>query len=299
MDNNLTITVISRSCGIPTPTLRIWEKRYGAFSPTRDNSGQRLYSEEDLLRAKQIAVLLQRGYAISSVVHHSSEELRKLLDNDTNEFSSLVKKDEVKKLLGYVKEFHIEKLAEELQYLRVSTGAKGFIFNTVLPLMKEIGNLVALEKCSVTQEHIVSSLIRDQLSKITLPLSEFSSAKIALATPEGNLHELPIIIADILCRTNRVSTCYLGAAHPAQCLGEAVSALKCETIVMGALSSDKWNYEENIASYLGVLDKALKHKVKIILGGGWHLDFPKFKNISEVVIMSDFEELDKYLSHIF
>ena len=184
-----------------------------------------------------------------------------------------------------------------MQYQRMSIGAKDFIFKMVLPVMQETGLLVAKGKCSITQEHIVSSIVRDQLSKIALPNDGEKTEKVALATPEGNLHELAILIADVVCKVNRVPTNYLGAAHPADCLGQAVSALKCKTIVLGVTTSDKWDYEKNISGYLKALDKSLTTKVKVILGGGWEISFPKFKNISEIMFINNFEEFDEYLSH--
>lgn len=296
MEKNLTITVISKACGVSAPTLRIWEKRYQAFSPGRDEAGQRLYSEEDLLRAKIIVALLAKGHAISSVAKLSLGDLRSRLESGKEEFLKPLQKGETKKLLASLEKFDIDGLVTEMQYQRTSVGAKDFIFKIVLPVMQEVGEMVAKGKCSITQEHIVSSIVRDQLSKINLPNTGQHLNKFALATPEGNLHELAILIADVLCRINRVPTSYLGAAHPAQCLGEAVSALKCQTIVMGVISSDQWNYEKNMASYLLTLDKALKSKVKVILGGGRELDFPAFKNITEVKMINNFEEFDELLS---
>jgi methanogenic corrinoid protein MtbC1 len=161
--------------------------------------------------------------------------------------------------------------------------------------MQQIGVLVAKGKYSVTQEHIISTIIRDQLSQIYLPNLGEKDKEVALATPEGNLHELAIIIADILCRANRVSTRYLGAAHPAECLGEAINALRCNTIILGAVSSDRWDYSTKIIPYLSSIDKLLRHKVTVILGGGFELDFPHFKNIQKIIIMKSFEDFERYL----
>jgi len=148
---------------------------------------------------------------------------------------------------------------------------------------------------SITQEHIISTIVRDQLGQINLSNQGPKSDRIALATPEGNLHELPILIAEIICNANRVSTNYLGASHPAECLSEAVNALKCKTIVMGVISSSQWNYEKNIVRYLESMDKFLKNNVKIILGGGSEFDFPEFKNIENVKIVKSFEDFDRML----
>ena len=65
---------------------------------------------------------------------------------------------------------------------------------------------------------------------------------------------------------------------------------------MGVTSSAQWNYEENIVPYLESMDKYLKNKVKIILGGGRRIDFPDFKNIENVKVVKSFEDFDKMLA---
>jgi methanogenic corrinoid protein MtbC1 len=192
--------------------------------------------------------------------------------------------------------FNIDSVASEMQHLRMIVGAKEFIFEIVLPVMHEIERMVIKKKYSVTQEHIISTIVRFQLGQINLTNVGPKIDRFALATPEGNMHELSILIADIICHVNRISTCYLGAAHPAVCLSEAVNALKCKTIVMGVISSAQWNYEENIVPYLESMDKYLKNKVKIILGGGRKIDFPDFKNIENVKVVKSFEDFDKMLA---
>ena len=117
-----------------------------------------------------------------------------------------------------------------------------------------------------------------------------------MATPEGNIHELPILIADIICHVNGVSTCYLGASHPAVCLSEAVNVLKCKTVVLGVNSTDRWDFEKNIVAYLKSMDKYLKNKVIIILGGGIEVNLPDFKFIENVRVIRRFEEFDIMLT---
>lgn len=296
MKKTLSITVISKVCGVSAPTLRVWEKRYNAFSPGRDDAGQRLYSDDDLVRAKLLVALIDRGFSISSIVNLKTAELHERLESGKVDATSLQSRVYIKKLIRCLEKFDIEAMADEMQFQRMSVGAKEFIFNISLPIMRETGELVSRGKLSVTQEHIVSTIVREQLSKISIPNSSQNTEKFALATPEGNLHELSIIIADILCKLNRTPTSYLGAAHPADCLGQAVSALKCQTIVMGVISSEHWDYEDRMIPYLKALDKSLTSKVKIILGGGWQLDFPKFKNIQNITIINNFEDFDEMLS---
>ena len=302
MKNSIGIKVISVACGIVPHTIRTWENRYQVFTPDRSSGGQRLYSENDLQRAKLISVLLGRGYTISKIAKNSKAELQELVDistqtnEDTSQGDSLTIIS-IRKLFTALSEYKIDHVVQEIEHLRMNTSAKDFIFEVVLPVMQNIGLMVAKGKYTVTQEHIVSTIIRDQLGQINLPNLGEKSERIALATPDGNLHELSIIIADIICRANRISTSYLGSSHPPECLSQAVNALNCNTIIMGVVTSDKWNYEENMIPYLMQMDKYLDHPVKIILGGAGQLSFPCFENIKEIQIIEDFVAFDKGLNN--
>ncbi|WP_372652232.1 MerR family transcriptional regulator [Halobacteriovorax sp.] len=297
MKNSVGIKVLSKACGVLPHSIRTWEKRYQAFTPERTEGGQRLYSFEDLERATLIGDLLNQGHAISKVGMLSLEELTTLSEasGDVKEDSSYWTDVSISKLFEHLSKYAIDEVVSELQHLRMNCGAKEFIFKVVLPVMQEIGMKVSKGDFSVTQEHIVSTIIRDQLAQLALPNFLDSNNRVALATPDGNLHELSILIADIICRSNRVSTSYLGASHPAVCLGEAVNALKINTIIMGVVSSDKWDYEKNMVHYLSELDKHLTIETTVILGGGWDLDFPRFKKIKEVRVIKDFQTFDKLI----
>ena len=97
---------------------------------------------------------------------------------------------------------------------------------------------------------------------------------------------------------NRISTFYLGAGHPAVCLSEAVNELKSKTIILGVVSSDKWDYENNIIPFLKLMDKNLRHKLKIILGGGKRVNFPEFKHIEDIVLVKSLQDFDTMLTRI-
>jgi MerR family transcriptional regulator, light-induced transcriptional regulator len=302
MDKKYAIKVISSGCGIMPHTLRIWEKRYQVFEPERSEGGQRLYSESDLMKAKLLSKLLEHGHSISSIASFSLEELEVMVTSFTEHArgqKQLINSVNSKKLISCIQNYQLERASEELQFLRMSVGTKEFLFQVVIPTMQKVGLMVADGKYSVTQEHIVSTIIRDQLGQIFLPNLGNNENKVCLATPDGNLHELAIIIADIISRTNRVPTHYLGASHPAEGLAEAMNLLKCKFLVLGVLSSDQWNYEKKIISYLKKIDSYLTGPITVLMGGGYSLDFPKYKNIKSIKILESFESYDKYLMEKF
>lgn len=272
------------------------------FTPGRDETGKRIYSESDLKKAILLAALVGHGHSISSLANTKMSELEKLASSiETSEINKNQNAGEVnlKKLLSFLDSYEIELVSKELQYLRQSIGTKDFILNTILPMMREIGLKVSQNKYTVTQEHIMSTIVRDQLSQINLPSLNIKNTEISIATPEGNLHELAITIANILCRSHKFSTRYLGAAHPADCLAEAINILKTPLLVLGVVSSDSWDYSKEIIPYLTDIDKHLTVDIEVILGGGYELEFPKYKKIKVVKIMPTFDDFDKYLENLF
>ena len=301
MNNTYNISFISNACGVKPHTIRTWEKRYNTFSPDRTEGGQRIYSEDDLTKGRLIVSLLEQGYSISRLAGKSLQDLQALIFDEKIESlqsNKMLTSVGIKKLLTHLSNFDLSQISSEMVRLRLSIGAKEFIFKVLIPIIQAVGRMYLDGKYSVTQEHIISTIIRYQLSQINLPDSENSTNSIILATPEGNLHELPILIADILCQLNRISTYYLGASHPAVCLSEAVNELKSKTIVLGVVSSDKWDYEKNIISFLKLMDKNLTLKLKVILGGGWRLNFPEFNNIEDILLVNGFEDFDYVLTKI-
>jgi DNA-binding transcriptional MerR regulator len=300
MEAKYTIKVISDSCGILPHTLRVWEQRYGVFDPERSDGGQRLYRDEDLKKAKLLAYLIGQGHTISKLAGYSVtelEEMKEVFKGDRPEAQKSEKgRHYTRSLIAHVNKYNLRGMTEELQFMRLSMSAKDFIFKVVLPFLREIGLLVAQGELTVTQEHIVSTLLRDQLSQINLPNIGIKSKEMAFATPEGNQHELSIVIGEILCRSCRVPTRYLGPAHPADCLAEAMNAMKSPSLVLGVVTSDSWDYDKEIEPFLLELDSKLKYSLDIYLGGGLEKSFPKFKKINKVHLLATFEELESLLT---
>ncbi len=310
MRDGITIKVISDACGILPQTLRAWEKRYQAFSPKRSESGQRLYSQKDLKKAMALSSLIKRGFTISQIAGHSNQELHKLLE-ETNVVvegqGSTVQRDLPElynSIVSLISDFKFDELNRELQSQRTLMSVRDFIFELCIPVIRLVGDAVIEGRFSVTQEHIVSTLIRGQLGELKSPIDLFvksqgSVHRYALATPEGNNHELSIIIADLICGVNRRLTNYLGVAHPADSLAQAISALKCDRVILGTIHSELWQYDKEIIPYLSKMDENLEIDVEVILGGAWSIEFPKFKKIKEVHFMESFRELDEKLFQHF
>ncbi|MEM7677985.1 MAG: MerR family transcriptional regulator, partial [Myxococcota bacterium] len=59
------IQAVAEATGVPTATLRAWERRYGVPAPKRAGNQYRLYSEEDISLIRRMAMLCRQGTAPS------------------------------------------------------------------------------------------------------------------------------------------------------------------------------------------------------------------------------------------
>ena len=57
------IGAVSKTTGIPVSTLRIWETRYGAFTPVKTEGKQRLFAEHDQMLGEEAAMKAARAAA--------------------------------------------------------------------------------------------------------------------------------------------------------------------------------------------------------------------------------------------
>lgn len=72
------IGAVSKSTGIPVSTLRIWENRYGAFSPIKTEGNQRLFEENDVSKALLLKQLASSGHSIGAIARLDLDQLRRM-----------------------------------------------------------------------------------------------------------------------------------------------------------------------------------------------------------------------------
>jgi DNA-binding transcriptional MerR regulator len=78
------IGAVSKLSGVPVPTLRIWQTRYGAFSPVTSQGQHRLYNDEDLHKAALLKTLTGQGHGIRLIAGLSTPQLEQLLQTSAD-----------------------------------------------------------------------------------------------------------------------------------------------------------------------------------------------------------------------
>src|SRR5690606_22906232 len=73
--NWFTISQLAQFSGVKAHTIRMWEQRYNALSPSRSKGNTRYYDNSQLRRLLNIVSLMDSGYKVSELCALSDQEL--------------------------------------------------------------------------------------------------------------------------------------------------------------------------------------------------------------------------------
>ena len=201
--------------GIKAHTIRMWEKRYNLIDPHRTNTNIRYYTDEDLKKILNVAMLNRQGIKISNIAKLNDLELKEEIIRITRTTHShhtlidslviaMIDLDEYK--LGSIMDKSIQK-----------AGFTATVTEVLYPFLEKVGILWQSGDVNPAQEHFVSNLIRQKIIAATdqLPNSYYPGAKkFLLLLPEGEWHEIALLFAQYLLRESNHDVIYLGQSVP-------------------------------------------------------------------------------------
>ncbi len=209
------IKELEKLSGIKAHTIRIWEKRYSLIEPHRTNTNIRYYTDNELKKILNVAVLNRHGIKISSIARLNDLELKEeiLRVSDTSDSSdtfidamvlSMIDLDE------YKLEAMIDKSINKI-------GFKSTVTDVLYPFLDKVGILWQSGDVYPAQEHFVSFLIRQKIIGATDRLSNTfnqNGKKFLLLLPEGEWHEIALLFAQYLIKEANHEVIYLGQSVP-------------------------------------------------------------------------------------
>ena len=198
-----------------SPYHQIWEKRYNIVDPQRTNSNIRVYSDDDLKRLLNVAILNKNGLKISNIAKLSPKQLREKVSQISRHGS----KDDaqIENLLVSMIELNDKQFEKILSNCILKIGFEETFIKVLSPLFNRIGILWQTNSISPAQEHFISNLVRQKLLVAIdgqyIPAIE-NPKKFLLFLPEGELHELGLLFAQYMIRKNGHQVVYLGQSVP-------------------------------------------------------------------------------------
>lgn len=307
----MNLAAVVRLIGINENTLRAWERRYGAVTPERDERGRRSYSSKEVEKIKLLWALVNEGHSIGLIANNNNVKLKSMLAGSLSpqvpQLTSVrPENNHAEKFLASIvaalDKFNLEGLHHNLQRARFEMNIKEIVIDLIMPLMKEVGRMSEIGKLSITQEHLLSSLLRDYLGNIHQSLSPYdfasrnSSKKVLLTTREGDLHEFNILMAAILSNVYRFQTYYLGPNMPVEDLAQSCLRFKPDFLILGFTPLPAIREVITSVDYLQNLDKALPRNITFCIGGPVDLVSCALSKDRVVKSLSGLSDLDQFLA---
>ena len=209
------IKELEKLSGIKAHTIRIWEKRYGLIEPHRTNTNIRYYTDGELKKILNVAVLNRHGIKISSIAKLNDLELKEeiLRVSDTSNSSDTFIDSMVLSMIDldeYKLEAMIDKSINKI-------GFRSTVTDVLYPFLDKVGILWQSGDVYPAQEHFVSFLIRQKIIAATDLISNTfnpKGKKFLLLLPEGEWHEIALLFAQYLIKEANHEVIYLGQSVP-------------------------------------------------------------------------------------
>lgn len=218
------IQVVSELTGVPSPTLRAWERRYGIPTPARTAAAYRLYSDHDVAMVRRLRDLCANGMSIAEAAKmvRASEEGSAVLAGTDGDPCQVAARRMVDAITAFDARA-VEREAARAQYL----GAATTVFDRVfVPVMRRVGELWHTGSLSIAQEHIASQVIGDVvrgMMRLTNP--DPASHTVVLACFANEDHDLPLHGVALRLASWGVAHVSLGARTPPVGVADAVASL--------------------------------------------------------------------------
>jgi len=269
------IRVVSQRTGITPATLRAWERRYGVVQPWRSEGGQRLYSDDDVLRLVRLRRLTEAGRSISAVAGLTDEEAEALLEEDRDSLASTgpwerPDGDEpaalVRELVGHTLSLDGAALERELRRAAVTLGAHAFLGDVVTPLLHRVGAEWSRGALRPAHEHLCTAVVERVLAWLTEPVSAPPDAhRVVVTTLPGERHGLGATLVATAAGLEGWQVTHLGTDLPPTDIAQAAVAVGARAV---ALSVVHVADPSATAKEIAALRAALPAEIKLILGGG-------------------------------
>ena len=209
--------------GVPGPTLRSWERRYGLPTTSRSDGGHRRYRSGELVQLS----LMRDEIAIGHRAGDAARRVRGLLD-ETNPGAT-----RVHAMLDASNRLDPDAIRSVLERANAEIGLAGVLDEVVIPAMRQIGAWWETGDCDVGQEHLTTEVVRGWLAKVvTLLPTHRGTRTVLLATGPGDFHTLGLEALAALLAQKALASRLLGPHTSQRLLLSATAADPSAVVVL-------------------------------------------------------------------
>ncbi|MEX0983166.1 MAG: MerR family transcriptional regulator [Bacteroidales bacterium] len=275
--------------GIKAHTIRIWEKRYNLIEPYRTTTNIRYYTDQELKKILNVAMLNRHGIKISNIARLTDKELKEEILRVCSSSSTL--ENTIDSLIITMIDMDEIKFNSIINKTISKLGFTEAFLTVVYPFLEKIGVLWMAGDVNPAQEHFVVNLIRQKLiTAVDRFTHQFnpSSHTFLMFLPEGEWHEIGLLFALYLIKEAGHEVIYLGQSVPYSDILATGSTKEFNCIVV---SSTVPQAEFDFITYLKDLGGAFPDK-KILYVAGYLNNGPDYfgKNFFHLKKITDLQE---------
>ncbi len=209
------ISDLEQLSGIKAHTIRMWERRYGIVEPRRTPTNIRFYTDDDLKRLLNVALLVQHGNKISHVAQLGSDMLNhqvmKLCNQQTS--TSL----QMERLQSAMLDFDATAFNNLISNAISKLGFEATTETLLFPFLHRVGILWQTGTIVPAHEHFASNLIRQKIHEAiaAVAVPPFSMPlRMVFFLPEDESHDMSLLYFSLLARKSGIDVIYLGSSVP-------------------------------------------------------------------------------------
>lgn len=254
------IRVLSEQTGVPSTTLRAWERRYGLLKPKRTPKGHRLYSRDDLDIVRQVVHLLEEDYTISKAI----DAIRSGANQDEETDKQPSHWIAIRKRFFRAIETFDEQLLETVYNEALSLYPIDIVtVNLIRPILQRLGEEWTTRPMGIAEEHFFTAYLRNKVgARMHHAAGRNQGKRLLMACLPGEFHELGLLLFGLSAMARGYRVLYMGADLPLEQIQKVAEVTDVQGIM---LSGSAQSYTSELHQQLESLAAAVD--VPIMLGG--------------------------------
>jgi MerR family transcriptional regulator, light-induced transcriptional regulator len=303
------IQVVARRAGLTPDALRAWERRYGAVTPARSDTGRRLYSDADIARLILLKRLTAGGRSIGQIAAMSRESLEQLLQED----EAALREGAVRRAVtprppsgdregrwlaecfDAIERYDSMGLRSTLAAAALDLPPAVVIERILGPLFEEIGSRWHDGTLRVAQEHLATASVQWHLGELMRRYTPEAAPVIVVATPCGQRHQMGAMLAAATAVSQGWKVVYLGSDLPAEEIASGVVQSGARAVAVSLVYPSD---DPLLASELTTLRRLVPDETVFLVGGR---SAPSYRKLLEQLgarIISDLAGLRDVLAEL-
>lgn len=226
------IQAVQRLTGVPSETLRAWERRYGVPKPRRAPNGQRVYSPRDLEVVRWLRQQTEHGLTVKRAVEQFRQDPDAIAQPTAQSFDPKLLMDG---LVEAAMHFDVTGTERVLSHALAAHPLDLVCLEVVQPALVEIGDRWHRGEITPAVEHFSSTLIRRRLEHLAALMDTgLSRPLVVVGAAPGELHDIGALVFSILLRRRGIAVVFLGQDVPLQGALEVAERLKPDLLCLSA-----------------------------------------------------------------